>query len=88
VHLARIELPESAGAFLRWLKWPSSRWVRVPIALVLIVGGAVGFLPVLGFWMIPLGLLLLAQDIPFLQRPILQTLTLLEQKWIQWKRRF
>jgi hypothetical protein len=88
VHLARIELPESAGAFLRWLKSPSSRCVRVPIALVLIVGGVVGFLPVLGFWMIPLGLLLLAQDIPFLQRPILQTLTLLEQKWIQWKRRF
>jgi hypothetical protein len=50
-------LPESAGGFLRWLKSPSSRWVRIPIALLLIVGGVVGFLPVLGFWMIPLGLL-------------------------------
>jgi hypothetical protein len=43
--------------------------------LLLIVGGVVGFLPVLGFWMIPLGLLLLAQDVPFLQRPILRSLT-------------
>jgi hypothetical protein len=72
-------LPESAGGFLRWLKSPSSRWVRIPIALLLIVGGVVGFLPVLGFWMIPLGLLFLAQDVPFLQRPILQALTWLER---------
>jgi hypothetical protein len=81
------KLPESTGRFLRWLKGPSSRWVRVPIALLLIVGGVVGFLPVLGFWMIPLGLLFLAQDVPFLQRPILQALTWLERKWIKWKRR-
>jgi hypothetical protein len=78
------QLPESAGAFLRWLRTPSSRWVRVPLALLLIVGGVVGFLPVLGFWMIPLGLLLLAQDVPFLQRPILRSLTWLERKWINW----
>ena len=43
------QLPESAGAFLRWLRTPSSRWVRVPLAVLLIVGGFVGFLPVLGF---------------------------------------
>jgi hypothetical protein len=51
------QLPESAGAFLRRLKTPSSRWMRLPLALLLIVGGVAGFLPVLGFWMIPLGLL-------------------------------
>jgi hypothetical protein len=82
------QLPESAGAFLRWLKTPSSRWVRVPLALLLIVGGVAGFLPVLGFWMIPLGLLLLAQDVPFLQVPILRLLTWLERKWIKWRRQF
>ena len=79
------ELPASAGAFLRWLRTPSSRWVRLPLALLLIVGGVVGFLPVLGFWMIPLGALLLAQDVPFLQRPTLRALTWLERKWIKWK---
>src|SRR4029453_3911729 len=79
-------LPESAGGFLRWLKSPSSRLVRIPIALLLIVGGVAGFLPILGFWMIPLGLLFLAQDVPFLQRPILRALTWLQRKWVQWKR--
>ena len=63
------ELPESAGGFLRGLKTPSSRWVRIPIALLLILGGMLAFLPVLRIWMIPLGLIFLAQDVPFLQRP-------------------
>ena len=80
-------LPESAGGFLRWLRGPSSRWVRVPFALLLIVGGVVGFLPVLGFWMVPLGVLLIAQDVPLLQRPILRCLTWLERKWATWKHR-
>jgi hypothetical protein len=81
------ELPSGAGRFLRWLKGPSSRWVRVPLALLLLVGGFVGFLPVLGFWMAPLGALLLAQDVPFLRRPMLRALGWLEQKWIKWKHR-
>jgi hypothetical protein len=81
------ELPSGPGRFLRWLMAPSSRWVRVPVALLLLVGGIVGFLPVLGFWMLPLGALLLAQDVPFLRQPILKALGWLEQKWIKWKRR-
>jgi hypothetical protein len=81
------ELPESVGGFLRWLREPSSRWVRVPIALLLIVSGILAFLPVLGLWMIPLGLLFLAQDVPFLQRPILQAFTWLERKWMALRRR-
>jgi hypothetical protein len=28
------------------------------------VGGAFGFLPILGFWMLPLGLALIALDLP------------------------
>lgn len=40
-----------------------SMWVlRVPLALLLICGGILGFLPVLGFWMLPFGALLLAVD--------------------------
>ena len=80
-------LPESAGGFLRWLKSPSSRWVRIPVALLLILGGILSFLPVLGVWMLPLGLLFLAQDVPILQRPILQALSWLERKWIALRRR-
>jgi hypothetical protein len=50
----------------------SNRWrlVRLPLALVLITGGLLSFLPVLGIWMLPFGLLLLAIDLPFLRGPI------------------
>lgn len=40
------------------------RWVRVPLALLLMAGGVLSFLPVLGVWMLPIGLLVLAVDIP------------------------
>lgn len=56
---------------MRWLRKPSSRWIRIPIGLLLIAAGLVGvFLPVLGAWMVIPGLLLLAIDVPFLRRPM------------------
>lgn len=54
------------GSFRR--KLPQSRAVRTLIGIVLIFFGVLGFLPVLGFWMIPLGLLVLSHDSPFLRR--------------------
>lgn len=45
---------------------PGSR-LRRPVALGLILGGMLGFLPVVGFWMLPLGLVLLAVDVPALR---------------------
>ena len=44
--------------------------VRIPLALLLIAGGIFSFLPILGLWMLPLGLLVLAVDIPPLRRPV------------------
>lgn len=44
--------------------------VRVVLAVVFILGGFLAILPVFGLWMIPLGLLLLAVDVPVLQGPI------------------
>jgi hypothetical protein len=37
-------------------------------------GGVVGFLPVLGFWMLPLGVVLIALDIPPFRRRVLRWL--------------
>lgn len=53
-------------AFRRWLhdNLPRSRWLRIPVGVILVIGGILGFLPVLGFWMIPLGLAVLAIDFP------------------------
>ena len=50
----------------RILGWP--RWVRLFTGVVLILGGLLGFLPILGFWMVPLGLLVLSVDIPVVRR--------------------
>lgn len=43
-------------------------WLRHTIGVLLIVGGLLGFLPVLGYWMLPLGLALLAVDFPIARR--------------------
>jgi hypothetical protein len=42
--------------------------VRSLVGLLFLVGGVFGFLPILGFWMIPLGAVLVALDIPPLRR--------------------
>jgi hypothetical protein len=47
---------------------PQSKPIRIGLGILLVAGGLVGFLPVLGFWMIPLGLLVLSVDIPIVRR--------------------
>lgn len=81
------KLPDEVGRALRWLRQQSSRWLRIPIGLALTSGGLFSFLPGLGLWMLPLGLLLLALDIPFLGRPVSRGLVWLEYRWLRWKRR-
>jgi hypothetical protein len=44
--------------------------VRVPVGFLFIAGGFLAILPIFGVWMIPLGLLLLAVDLPVLQGPL------------------
>lgn len=87
----RVErrFPGRLARMLRWLRHPASRWVRTPIALLLMAAGLLGFLPVLGLWMLPLGLLLLAQDLPLLRRPMRRLLICSERRWRnhQWARR-
>jgi hypothetical protein len=47
---------------------PKSRPIRIGLGIVLIACGLLGFLPVLGFWMLPLGFLVLSVDIPIVRR--------------------
>ncbi len=61
------------GRLKRWLvrvrqKVPPG--LRSLLGLLLVAGGLVGFLPVLGFWMIPLGILVIALDVKPLVRNI------------------
>jgi hypothetical protein len=61
-------LPNRMQAITRWLRRPASRWARIPAGVLLIIGGCLAILPVFGLWMFPLGLMLLADDIPPLRR--------------------
>ena len=43
---------------------PKNRFARVTIGILLLIGGLLGFLPILGFWMFPLGIFILSADFP------------------------
>ncbi|RMD47310.1 MAG: hypothetical protein D6832_06345 [Alphaproteobacteria bacterium] len=66
----------AARAVLRRLARMLPPGARSLAGVVLVIGGFFGFLPVLGFWMIPLGLGLIALDI----RPAWR-------RWRRWRAR-
>jgi hypothetical protein len=47
---------------------PRSKPIRIGLGILLVAFGLLGFLPVLGFWMIPVGLLVLSVDLPVVRR--------------------
>jgi hypothetical protein len=47
---------------------PGNVFLRVALGLLMVAGGFFGFLPILGFWMLPLGLLILSVDFPPVRR--------------------
>ena len=74
-------LPTPFHRPLRWLRKPSARWLRLPAALLLICGSALSILPVFGLWMLPLGLLLLAEDVPALRPRLLRLVDWAAERW-------
>lgn len=68
------------------LRQPWAMLIRIPLGILLVAGGVLSFLPILGVWMLPLGLLLLAIDLPFLQRPMTSTVLRGERQWKLWRR--
>ena len=87
-HFAWLQkkLPPGPARFVAWLRKPSSKLVRIPLAILLILGGIFSILPVLGLWMLPLGLVLFAQDVPILQTPMARALGWVERKWMERQR--
>ena len=64
-------IPATRGP-IAWLLAPGMRLYRVPLGFMFLFGGFLSILPVFGIWMLPLGLMLLAVDIPLL-RPVVST---------------
>src|SRR6218665_936239 len=80
------KIPSQAASLLARLRRPEARWVRIPLGILLVLGGIFSFLPVLGIWMLPLGLLLLALDLIFLQNPVNSAIVRGTRKWSTWSR--
>ncbi len=74
--------------FTRLLR-PQAKAVRIPTGILMVLGGLVGFLPIVGFWMLPAGLILLGEDIPSVRRLTLRMLSAVQgwsdrvRAWLQ-----
>jgi len=78
------QLPPRLQRLTQWLRRPSARWVRIPAACLLMVGSLFFFLPVLGIWMLPFGLVLLAEDVGPLRRITGRVLAWIEHRHPRW----
>lgn len=52
----------------RTFRLPANRMARMAVGVLFVLGGIFSFLPVLGIWMLPLGLVILSIDIPAVRR--------------------
>jgi len=80
------KVPSLAAGWLARVRRPEARWIRIPLGILLVLGGIFSFLPVLGIWMLPLGLLLLALDVIFLQSPVNMAILRGGRRWTSWQR--
>ena len=75
--VAALRQAFSKDMLRRGVKWAEDNvppGLHSALGILLIVGGVFGFLPILGFWMIPLGAAFIALDIPPLRRRLMKWL--------------
>lgn len=84
IHLLLDRLPIKVRNAVQWLLTPERRWIRIPIAIVFLIGGMLWFLPILGIWMLPVGIILLAEDVPLFRRLSASLLAWIERRHPSW----
>lgn len=77
-------LPSPVRTMVRRLRQPSAIWIRWLAGILLICGGLLSFLPILGLWMLPLGLMLLADDVVLLRSLRSRILDWIERRHPHW----
>jgi hypothetical protein len=77
-------LPRFLRSSVRWLRQPSLIWLRIPAGILLIAGGLLSFLPILGLWMLPLGAMLLSDDLSALRSWRTRLLDWMERRYPRW----
>ena len=63
-----MSLKEKISNLRENVKVPDSKFKRFILGWGLVLGGIISFLPLLGIWMLPLGIMILAVDYPFARR--------------------
>jgi hypothetical protein len=66
-YLDPIRLLDGLDRFEAWVA-RRPKWLRLALGVVLCLGGFLWFFPILGLWMLPVGLIVLSQDITWLYR--------------------
>jgi hypothetical protein len=71
-QLDRLErvFPRYLRRLIHLLRAPRLRWARTIIGILLIICSMFWFLPIVGIEMFPVGLMLIAIDVPALRRPV------------------
>jgi hypothetical protein len=80
------EVPDRLARQIRNLRHPDARWIRLPAGLLLILGGVFSILPILGIWMLPVGVLLIAYDVRLLRRPVGRLTIWSLRQWMAFRR--
>ena len=80
--------PDRIARAIRWLRNPEGRKVRLPLGIALVLVSFAGpVMPIVGIEWLPLGLLLIAQDVPPLRGPVADMTLWAEAKWLRWRQR-
>lgn len=84
--LDRLEQQARLGGAIRWCRHPARRRHRLPLGILCLIGGLFWFLPVVGIWLLPVGLVLIAHDVPRLRNPVARCMLWLEARWLALRR--
>ena len=77
-------LPQGMQRAVRRLRRPEMRWLRMPAGALLAAASLLSILPLFGLWMLPVGLVLLAEDVAPLRRGCDRLLAWAERRWPHW----
>jgi hypothetical protein len=86
--LDRLERSARLRRAIRWARDPAKRRHRLPLGILCLIGGLFWFLPVVGLWLLPVGLVLIAHDVPRLRRPVARLMLWIEARCVALRERW
>jgi hypothetical protein len=86
--LDRLERQVRLRRIIRWSRDPAARRRRLPLGILCIIGGLFWFLPLLGLWLLPIGLVLIAHDVPRLRNPAARLVIWCETRFVALRARW